>query len=245
MKNYVLLASYFVIFSLVGVQSSFCQLPNIRGIDPQLTTTGDPGDVTLKVILENDGDTTFIGGLNNIYVSLDTLLNPAEDSSIFIFSMPLVEKADTANYELTLPFCDNVVISHLPSYVLNGSPFYILFGLDYGNVNVESNESDNVVVFKPSLVESCTLGIYEVVSNQLNIYPNPGSGVFTLTLPPYLGTDAIVTVQNVINNTGITLNGLKNASPKTFDISFLPSGIYLLSVQSHDQYLQKKILIEK
>ncbi len=80
----------------------------------------------------------------------------------------------------------------------------------------------------------------------LSVYPNPGNGNFTIALSspgPILADLSIVNSigMTVYKKQGIAING-KILHP--LQLSDLPSGIYLLTIQSGDQYTTKKLVVK-
>lgn len=243
MKNYTcLLLTLFIAF--LNFTFAFGQLPNVYAVKDHLQYDGNPGKVSMSVTLGNNGDSDFQGGLLGMYLSLDTLLNPLEDSLVFSFSGPFVTAGDTANFSVNAPFCEEVIFQQFPAYVFNGNPFYVLYDLDYLDFNPESNESDNVGTFEPSLMMACATGMVETRLQEFSVYPNPSNGTFTVTFPESTGNVETIILQNVITQTTISLEVSGYQHEQVIDCSFLPEGMYLLTLLAKGRHYRKAIMIE-
>jgi hypothetical protein len=79
-------------------------------------------------------------------------------------------------------------------------------------------------------------------NNSISIMPNPGNGIFTISLQQYptkvLGIEIFNSLGQIINK------DVLNTKTKIIDISNSPKGIYFLKVSSEGKYLFKKIIIE-
>jgi PKD repeat protein len=85
----------------------------------------------------------------------------------------------------------------------------------------------------------------DLISNSLEVYPNPSTGVFNLTVSnPGAGT-AIVTISDLNGRKLFTKQQYVNADSNTFriDLSEYSSGIYLLNVLINGSSLSKKLVI--
>ncbi|MHC1706801.1 MAG: T9SS type A sorting domain-containing protein [Bacteroidales bacterium] len=74
--------------------------------------------------------------------------------------------------------------------------------------------------------------------NHLNIYPNPTSGHFSITLPPpFAGYQDPAQYQlNIINLLGEVVAEYPYLT--SYDLSYLPRGVYILRLNTTDNYLQ-------
>ncbi|PLX14046.1 MAG: hypothetical protein C0598_02320 [Marinilabiliales bacterium] len=81
----------------------------------------------------------------------------------------------------------------------------------------------------------------------VSISPNPNNGEFKLQINSVENQDFSF---KIINYQGVEIMSLKDVSSQTeysnnFDLSELPSGIYLVSIKSNDRIFSKKLLITK
>lgn len=79
------------------------------------------------------------------------------------------------------------------------------------------------------------------ISNEINIYPNPSTGLFTIKF----NSDSItLTNINIINLLGQRVLNINAPSSNTIDLSGLSKGIYILQCQFNIGTITKKIVIE-
>jgi len=81
----------------------------------------------------------------------------------------------------------------------------------------------------------------------VNVYPNPSTGKFTLTYSNVLEVEAAnVTIMDirgrVVANNQVTVNG--NEFAKDYDLSMFGKGVYLVKVQVNEQVQVKRLVIE-
>lgn len=93
----------------------------------------------------------------------------------------------------------------------------------------------------------CTLGIDEVLSDSgFSVYPNPNNGEFRvefelmqpkqITISLYNGTGQVIARES--------WNGLAGEYKKNYNLNDLPSGVYLLQLNTGDEQLTKKVIIQ-
>ncbi len=108
---------------------------------------------------------------------------------------------------------------------------------------VKSGNGQNVVVFEdteaPDLTGS-SLGTSQIrLDSKVEISPNPGTGIYTISLP-----DNAVNV-TVFNLLGEEIHQFEpKGSSETFDLSRFPKGVYMVKVQSETEQTTKKIILE-
>jgi PKD repeat protein len=91
-----------------------------------------------------------------------------------------------------------------------------------------------------------TTGIHEFNAYQINIYPNPNSGKFTLELQGADQGDLTVTVFNVLGSVVYQEQvSVFNKLHKTLDLSSLPGGVYHLRVNGSQGSAIQRIILEK
>ena len=80
--------------------------------------------------------------------------------------------------------------------------------------------------------------------NNINIYPNPSSGVFTIENP--LGFENLVSLE-ITDITGRKINNYQFStldSQLIIDLSSQKSGMYLLKFSMEDEIFTRKIIIQ-
>jgi len=93
-----------------------------------------------------------------------------------------------------------------------------------------------------------TVGIPEIAGDWgLAIYPNPSTGQLTLELSPYLSTRANIHVTNLVGklvySESVAISGSQYI--QTLDLSHLDNGMYILSIESPDLNVYRKLIIRK
>ncbi|HQI45957.1 MAG TPA: T9SS type A sorting domain-containing protein, partial [Bacteroidales bacterium] len=76
-----------------------------------------------------------------------------------------------------------------------------------------------------------------------DVYPNPGSGIFTLDLDRTLSNPSF----QILNNMGevVLEKEIKNQSQMVFDLSSYANGIYFVKIVSDEIIQMKKIILQK
>ncbi|MCC6541505.1 MAG: T9SS type A sorting domain-containing protein [Flavobacteriales bacterium] len=77
----------------------------------------------------------------------------------------------------------------------------------------------------------------------LNMFPNPTSGIFTLSLPKELGSKAIVDVLDMSGRVVLNTNMGINSTAATLDLSAQAEGTYMVRVSSNGQVLRSKLVL--
>jgi hypothetical protein len=93
-----------------------------------------------------------------------------------------------------------------------------------------------------------TVGIPEIAGDWgLAIYPNPSTGQLTLELSPYRSTQANIHVTNLVGkqvySQSIAISGSQYI--QTLDLSHLDNGMYILSIESPQLNVYRKLIIRK
>ncbi|MCH8317583.1 MAG: T9SS type A sorting domain-containing protein, partial [Bacteroidetes bacterium] len=91
------------------------------------------------------------------------------------------------------------------------------------------------------------IGIAEnkVASEQINIYPNPNEGVFTISFTGFENEKVQLTILDLqgrsVVNEQLTVNSEFN---KEIDLSRLPKGMYFMRANTTDKVFTRKVLVE-
>ncbi len=138
------------------------------------------------------------------------------------------------------PVLENVTTSYLwndgstsSELSVNASGWYVL------NVTTEGCETAG------SVYVNSTVGVNEIETSDLSIYPNPTSGQFNLVLNSDL--DSKVNIQ-VVNALGQVINNLTNVEANqtvTMDLSNEAEGVYYVRLFTNNQVLVKKVNVQK
>jgi len=112
-----------------------------------------------------------------------------------------------------------------------------------GRYIIASNSPENTV----SILELSHVGVAETtISNLLNCYPNPTSGLIAISLKKAFDSDYNV---EIYDNMGVLLHQTINTESETnftIDISKYPAGHYFLHINSFNQsYLRKVVKVHR
>ncbi|MBK9356735.1 MAG: S8 family serine peptidase [Bacteroidales bacterium] len=106
-------------------------------------------------------------------------------------------------------------------------------------------EGDNVFIDNISIINTTPTSQQKIVKTALEVYPNPSDGEFTVAAGNLKG-EVSIRVYSLLGN--IVYSNRYNSTSGTFtrkiDLSDLPAGIYLLSVNSGADQLNQRIVIK-
>jgi hypothetical protein len=81
---------------------------------------------------------------------------------------------------------------------------------------------------------------------EINIYPNPSSGTFTLQSTNHQINNSIITISNMLGDKCLSLSpNPLNGTSASFDVSELSNGIYFVQLKTNDKTITKKLLLSK
>lgn len=194
---------------------------------------GNAGSETMVYVSElkdvNDCD---------LIITTNLTVNPAIDVSVSLDlnQVDLTVAATGATYQWL--DCDN---NNAPISGATDRTF-IPFEFDYN----EGNFAVEVTIGNCSAISDCYFIKYEGTENfkkdEFFVYPNPGSGLFTIHLGPEFKKN---THLQIINNSGqiILKKNLKNNGDHRIDLSRADPGLYLVRISSGSKKLEKKLMI--
>jgi PKD repeat protein len=110
---------------------------------------------------------------------------------------------------------------------------------------IVSNGQYNDTLEKPEYVwvEYCT-GIKDKPSSDITIYPNPTTGITTITLGAMKG-EIDIRLTTAEGKTIYTSRKFSSGQPIMMDLSSNPEGIYLLTIVSQDNRINSKLIINR
>lgn len=116
--------------------------------------------------------------------------------------------------------------------------------ISYTAMDASGNESQ--VVTRIVTVEQCGVGYDEVIGGNLEIYPNPTTGQFTLDVKLQETQQVKITVMNVLGEEIQTVhNGMMKEDFFTVNLSDRASGIYLVEIQAGDRSVIKRVNVNR
>ena len=128
-----------------------------------------------------------------------------------------------------------------------GDMIGVIPGIDtivYSMTNMCGTSSASLRVVVRSFA-ACAAGVSNipVVSDDIAVYPNPASGIFTVEIPE-TNEEATITIFDLLGKVMETRTVDNNAGSKTtFNMSSLAPGSYLVKVQSGNKNYRQKIVI--
>jgi len=110
-------------------------------------------------------------------------------------------------------------------------------GYSCADVNVFTQEFTNTGYTLPTY--SCTVGIDELIQNNIKVYPNPTSNNISVILPNYTTVKQI----SLVDNLGRTIYQTIPTNNKTqINLTQFTKGIYILHIKTDNNVLSKKIV---
>jgi PKD repeat protein len=132
-----------------------------------------------------------------------------------------------------------------------GTTIQGLYSLRYkatdGSGNVSYSDYRYVYV-RPADDQLCKTGIKEglTLDKYINVYPNPTSGMLTITANLPTQERVVMTITNALGQTVATVsNGNLSQNSFSVDLSGQSAGIYMLTIQSAHDKVTKQIMLTK
>ena len=242
MKKYLLLC--LALMTILGtslVAQNYTVTPNPAAgsadLDDELS---DPDDVFADAHITNlTSDTLFM--------RWERILNDKPDSwatAVCDINLCYLSHVSTKDFILTPNFTDGDMIVHAyPGMEPGGISMY---GAEPGEATVKikitnlSDASDTLIVeYNFTVTGSPILTISDVELEALKIYPNPASDYFRLTQTQEIQE---LVVYNIL---GRKVAAFAVNNGKSYDISNLPVGVYLVGMIDRDQETVKTIRLQK
>ena len=109
-------------------------------------------------------------------------------------------------------------------------------------LTIQAEANGKAVETSFTVTVDATTGIKDLEKEEVSIYPNPCKDYFWLEMDRYNG-DVLVSVLNITGRV-VKQKQIQNVSRERFDMSDLPTGMYLIRIHTSDRNLVKKILKE-
>lgn len=143
----------------------------------------------------------------------------------------------TAHYWILVDSYDSLFQSY--TYIAECGPI----------VDMQLYAESNIVAqvrWNTMLPSECQVGVEEnVVDNNLNIYPNPTSGEFSMTMNSASFSDYTIELTNMLGQViyNDELKAFSGSYTKTFDVSSSGKGVYLMTIRNNESQMQRKVVV--
>ncbi|MDT8413234.1 MAG: T9SS type A sorting domain-containing protein, partial [Vicingaceae bacterium] len=122
------------------------------------------------------------------------------------------------------------------------------FGMGVHTISVEVVDSTNSCVSRDTIVVEITIcvGIDDLSSNiDLNVYPNPNKGQFTLNLTTQNTTDLQIRITNIQGQEVFVKNNFDNINVINEEINIgNVKGVYFVNIITNNEVITKKIIVQ-
>lgn len=147
----------------------------------------------------------------------------------------------TDNYDASV----SVVVSGSYNDSYLGPRYEGFYAIRFNATDVAGNKAKELVRYVD--VVYCETSIADGNDDsRINIYPNPTSGMFTLTLDLPVSANLSVSVLNTLGEVIKTVNeGISTGGNYQFDLSDFSSGIYFVRIQTGSEVIVKQITVSK
>lgn len=159
---------------------------------------------------------------NNWTLVTNTNNAPAAGQRTLVYTRPF-STGDSNDY--TFNFADNTLDLALAKH-------------QTASFSMSNHGSSNRVVV---LDNSMTLGLEDFSLNSSTVYPNPSNGNFTITTKTFLKSVDIYNINGALIKSYKVADSSENVE---FNITDLPSGVYLLELKNDTDKTWKKVIIE-
>ncbi|HXH19822.1 MAG TPA: T9SS type A sorting domain-containing protein, partial [Chitinophagales bacterium] len=149
-----------------------------------------------------------------------------------------------ANWNWSWNFGDgsgNISFAQNPTYTYTQNGTYtVTLSADSAGCSVQ--DATKVVT-----IQTCTGIADSYLSQLIDVYPNPTSGLFTISFREVGSKAAVVNIYDIrgalITEQPVTVNG--SDSQKSFTLSKAADGIYFVKIQMGDEVLMKKLILSR
>jgi len=99
-------------------------------------------------------------------------------------------------------------------------------------------------ISNPGHPKSTNEGINEALTNEINIYPNPTSGMVILSTTNSQSPISRISVFNMIGKEVLIPQFIAGSSEVTVDLSSQPKGLYIVLIKTGENFYSRKIIVE-
>ena len=219
---------------------------------------------TFATLTESACDSYTVPSGNQTYTVtgtyIDTIANVFGGDSIITINLTITTpNVDIVGLDSSYCISDStIIISGVPSggtfsgSGITGNVFNpSSVGIGMYEITYEYTDPNSCVgvVSQDVFVSNCTgaTGILRnTLVNDLKLYPNPNTGLFTIGLDQQIEEDLVLTITNVLGQVVYdeTLTNISGHLEKQVDLRTLPSGIYNLGVTSPNINISKKVILK-
>ena len=157
------------------------------------------------------------------------------DTATITVNLPAAVSLSYDNGQLQADYQNGSLYTwYLDGNTLSSGQEYTITPTNSGDYHVQVIDENGCTAVSDTLHVSLT-GIYDPETNGISIYPNPSGGMITLTFPNTV-EDIQISVFDLIGNKVYESAPEKTeAMQKNLDLQNLPSGIYLLHIQTDEK----------
>lgn len=232
--------AFFTANDIRGLYFDINQPVVLNTVDVYANTAGNRTIEILDAQGNTFADTTvFIpaSGTNTTTVTVNFTLYPG--TNYFIKCRGLVDlyrNTAGANYPYTGTYC-TITNSNA------GSPGYYYFFYNWVLTEITCNTGRTAC----TVTDTCsTAGINELMTdNQLDVFPNPSNGVFSVDFNAAATDDYKVSITNAVGQTiyNEQLQSFKGNYKRTIDVKPYGSGVYMLSITNSKNEIFRRVVV--
>lgn len=179
-----------------------------------------------------------VGGCDSI-VTLDLIINPLPSNVVFVSGATITADAFASSYQW---------FDCLTGLEIEGATFQSFTATESGDYGVLININGCVNESECEYIDVSSSGLSESQSEfSLEIYPNPSSGIFTISLSDLSHSQVSITILDlsgkIITQEKYQLNTTEFEIP--MDVSNVESGVYFIKIDAGKIITQRVVLTKK